>query len=208
MARGSPKSRKIEARRPTVLASMRPLTYITLASSKMIDRSISAPSIRAFTPIDVYGPMYAFVTRAPAPITQGPTITLPVHLGGRVDVDASLHAVVTVASGLRLQRQLIEHQPVQLEQLGGVAAVATPGPDLAKVQAATGARKVLGHGSDIETRPRLERLSVGPRHHPTAEHADPREPESVASPIQLGEAQQSLQVGAQPIARVSVTVNQ
>jgi hypothetical protein len=44
-ARGSEKSRKTRASRPTTLATSRPPTCMMLAPEAMIDRSISAPSI-------------------------------------------------------------------------------------------------------------------------------------------------------------------
>src|SRR6201999_2210563 len=56
------------------------------------------------------------------------------HLRRRVDLDPPLDSVVAVAERLGGDRELIEDDSVELEQVGGAALVAPPSADLADVQ--------------------------------------------------------------------------
>src|SRR5437867_3611471 len=60
---------------PIRLASMRPSTEEIIEFSSTIEFSISQFSRTQPLPIDVYGPTYACVTRAPAPMIDGPRTT-------------------------------------------------------------------------------------------------------------------------------------
>src|ERR671910_1773661 len=68
---GRPSPRASSALRPSMLASMRAPRFVTLDRESRIECSTSDPVTRTSGAIDVYGPMYASVTRLPAPITAG-----------------------------------------------------------------------------------------------------------------------------------------
>ena len=55
--------------------------------------------------------------RAPGPMIDGPTMMLDLELSRRVNAHSTLDAIVAGIDGVALRGMLIEHQPIELQQV-------------------------------------------------------------------------------------------
>ena len=67
-----------------------------------------------------------------------------------MDDHAALDPVVAAVDRVGFRRLLVEHDPVELEQVERVTAVASPGPDELRPQRPSRVREVLGDRGEIE----------------------------------------------------------
>ena len=132
------------------LAVSRVPTWVTLAPAEMMERSIfSALDVRAGADRGV-GAHVGVADGRPGPDDDGAHEDAAPDLGTLVDADAALDPVGVARSLGHVGGDLVQDDPVELQQVDDFAAIGAPGVDEADVDRPSRRRDPLGHDGEVD----------------------------------------------------------
>jgi len=123
-----------------------------LAPDAMIERSISAPSMWAPAPIDVYGPMYASANARSRADDGRADDHARAHGCLFVDEHAPLDLVAVAGPAARVDLKVVEGDAVEFEEIEGIALVVAPRVDQKHLELASGVLDAAGNRRQVDVR--------------------------------------------------------